>query len=205
MRRRTWLLAVAVALATSALSAAAAQAKAIALVAHGSVQQVYAVGLKPHATVSLLNRRGRAVAAQKADALGGIVFRNVTPGRGYRLRRGQAIRRGHRDARSPGAAEHEDLRPDAPRRRLRLPDHARRDQAGDRRPPARAGAAGPYPTLIEYSGYGYADPAGAAELDQRRSPTSSASLSSTSTCAAPAARAARSTTSSRSRASTATT
>ncbi len=44
---------------------------------HGSVQQVYAIGLTPHAAVSLLNRRGRGVATQKADSLGGIVFRKL--------------------------------------------------------------------------------------------------------------------------------
>ena len=73
-----------------------------------------------------------------------------------------------------GAAEHGRLQPDDPVRRLRLPDDARRHQArllgapADRtspnaaghRPPARPGRPAPYPTLIEYSGYGYANPAG---------------------------------------------
>ena len=87
MRRRTRLLAVAIMLVTSVMSAAAAQAKS-RVVAHGSVQQVYAVGLKPHAKVALLDRGGQVAATQKADGLGGIVFRDVTPGAGYRLRAG---------------------------------------------------------------------------------------------------------------------
>ncbi|MGH2892834.1 MAG: hypothetical protein ACRDPM_06130 [Solirubrobacteraceae bacterium] len=82
------MLAVALALAVGLVSAAAAQAKGGALVAHGSVQQVYATGLTRRASVSLLNRRGHVVARQRADALGGIVFRQVTPGAGYRLRAG---------------------------------------------------------------------------------------------------------------------
>ena len=38
---------------------------------------------------------------------------------------------------------------------------------------------GPYPTLVEYSGYGYANPAGRPELDRRRSPSCSATRWST--------------------------
>ena len=53
-----------------------------------------------------------------------------------------------------------DLQPDPARRRLRLPDDAGRDQARDRRTPPGPGRPGPYPTLVEYSGYGYANPGG---------------------------------------------
>ena len=42
-----------------------------------------------------------------------------------------------------GATQHQDLRPADPEIRIRLPDHAGRDQAGDRRSPARR--AGPLP------------------------------------------------------------
>ena len=55
--------------------------------AHGSVGQVYVTGLAPHARMSLLNRRGRTVARKRADAQGGLLFRNVRPGTGYRVRR----------------------------------------------------------------------------------------------------------------------
>ena len=60
-----------------------------------------------------------------------------------------------------------------PSERLRLPENPRRHQAGHQRAPPggrderlagrrllRRAPAGPTPTLIEYSGYGYADPAG---------------------------------------------
>ena len=65
----------------------AAQARA-AVNAHGSVQQVYAVGLKAHARVALLDRSGHLIATEKADSQGGIVFRQVPPGPAYRLRAG---------------------------------------------------------------------------------------------------------------------
>ena len=61
--------------------------------------------------------------------------------------------------RALGAAEHEALQPEAPQERLRLPDTRDGTKlAINVRLPA---GPGPYPTLIEYAGYGYADPAGA--------------------------------------------
>ena len=84
--------------------------------------------------------RASAVDAKPAGELGGAVFRQVEPGGGYTVRGRPAARR--RDFRvlsgRSAAAERVDLRPGAPRRRLRLPDHPRRHQAGDQRPPARA-------------------------------------------------------------------
>ena len=112
------------------------------------------------------------------------------PGPAWSHRAGRFARRGRvspRRARrrlpgSPGAAaahrprhralatarrrRHEALRPDAARRRLRLPDHPRRDEARDQRPASGPGDEGPYPTLIEYSGYGYANPAGGESSDR---------------------------------------
>src|SRR4051794_35153016 len=71
-----------------ALAFATAASSAQAFSARGSVEQVYATGLDPAAPVTLLNRRGRKVATQKPDSLGGILFRDVKPGTGYRVRSG---------------------------------------------------------------------------------------------------------------------
>ena len=54
--------------------------------AHGSVQQVYATGLTPHAKATLVNAAGKKVTTRKADSLGGLLFRNVRPGDGYKVR-----------------------------------------------------------------------------------------------------------------------
>ena len=43
-------------------------------------------GLGPYARMSLLNPRGRKIATERADSLGGLLFRNVTPGSGYSVR-----------------------------------------------------------------------------------------------------------------------
>ena len=54
--------------------------------ARGSARQVYATGLEPGARVSLLNSSGRQVQERRANGLGGVLYRNVDPGSGYRLR-----------------------------------------------------------------------------------------------------------------------
>ncbi|MEA2158168.1 MAG: uncharacterized protein QOD66_548 [Solirubrobacteraceae bacterium] len=163
----------------SAAGAWAATAPAASFSAHGSVDQVYVTGLGPSARVSLLNGAGRSIATKRADTLGGLLFRNVRPGVGYRARL------------SPGGAESGPLtvlstRPQPSSTdiynqtipssgygylttrdgtKLAIDVHPPQDVAsalpvpgGVHLPPLPVG--GPYPTLIEYSGYGYADPAG---------------------------------------------
>jgi len=137
-------------------------AGAATLRAHGSVQQVYVVGARAGERLTLLGARGRAVATQRAGALGGAVFRDVAPGRGYRVGGGA-------DApRTPTLTVLPD-RSAPPTTRLysqRIPASGygyltTRDGtklALDVHLPA---GPGPYPTLVEYAGYGYADPAGA--------------------------------------------
>ncbi len=197
----------------AAAFAPSASAGGAAITARGSVEQVDVTGATPGASYSLVNskRQGHRH-PQGRTRSGGIVFRHVDPGSGYRVREGgQAARHDLAALQGPqpalGAAQHQHLQPDASRGRLRLPDDPRRDEAGDQR--AASGRQdsrdGPFPTLLEYSGYGYANPGRRRELDPGAASRSSASPWSTSTCAAPAARAAPSTTSSRSRASTATT
>ncbi len=69
-------------------SLAGAARAAAALVAHGSADQVYATGLRVRAQARLLDRHGRTVAIKAGDAQGGVLFRQVAPGRGYRVRAG---------------------------------------------------------------------------------------------------------------------
>jgi hypothetical protein len=54
--------------------------------AHGSAEQVYATGLPKNAKVSLLNSSGHVVRTKSTDPLGGVLFRLVKPGKGYRVR-----------------------------------------------------------------------------------------------------------------------
>jgi predicted acyl esterase len=64
---------------------AGAASAASAPEAHGSVEQVYATGLAPGAQVTLYDSQGNAVGAKSADELGAVLFREVTPGTGYRI------------------------------------------------------------------------------------------------------------------------
>jgi uncharacterized protein len=155
-------MALYVGLATVLAVLGAAGQAAAAIQAHGSVEQVYAVGLRAHGPVLLINRHGRTVARRRADALGGVVFRGVAVGRGYRLRAGGA-RSGPLtvlpDRSAPPSTEIYDQRLAAGGYGyLRTRDGT--SLAIDVRLPGPA-SAGPYPTLVEYAGYGYADPAGA--------------------------------------------
>ncbi|MFZ0044035.1 MAG: CocE/NonD family hydrolase [Solirubrobacteraceae bacterium] len=133
-----------------------------ALSADGSVDQVYATGLRGRQPVSLVNRRGATVARRRADSLGGVVFREVRPGRGYRVRT-RSARSGPLTvisgrAAPPNTRIYNQRLPAGGYGYLRTRDGT--ELAIDVRLPGPADQ-GPYPTLIEYGGYGYADPAGA--------------------------------------------
>jgi uncharacterized protein len=162
------VLVLAASVAGPALLAAPAQASASAAVAfsaHGSVEQVWALGLRPQAHVALINRLGVVVYRRRADALGGVVFRLVTPGRGYRVR-GTAARGGVKTSAAVTVLPDRSAPPSTRIYKQRIPTSGygyltTRDGtklAIDVRLPA---GNGPYPTLVEYAGYGYADPAGA--------------------------------------------
>ncbi|HEV7460146.1 MAG TPA: CocE/NonD family hydrolase, partial [Solirubrobacteraceae bacterium] len=176
-RLRLWVALCGAVLAFVCVPAASAGAQP-SFSAHGSVEQVYVTGLAPNAQTSLLNGAGRTVATQQANSLGGLLFRNVTPGSGYRVRPagggaesdpltvlstqpappstqvyGQTIpSSGYgylttRDGTKLSIYVHP---PQDVANAVSLPGGIRLPQVGN----------GPYPTLIEYSGYGYADPAG---------------------------------------------
>ena len=147
--------------------------------AHGSVKQVYVTHLGPGAQASLLNSAGGTVATKRADGQGGLLFRNVTPGTGYRVRL------------SAGGAKSGPLtvlstRPAPPSTQIYnqtiptdgygylktrdgtelaykvwQPNNPPGEGLPDiNLPPGLPKYSPPYPTLIEYSGYGYADPSG---------------------------------------------
>jgi hypothetical protein len=147
--------------------------------AHGSTEQVYATGLKPHVRVTLLNARGHVVAHLSADAQGGVVFTAVKPGAGYRVRLGSTG-----DESASLTVHSEAARPWDPGvygqtikssgyqylttrdgTRLAIYVHAPSHPAGVSSLPdgialPSSYSTPPYPTVIEYAGYGYADPAG---------------------------------------------
>jgi predicted acyl esterase len=162
-------------------------ASASAFTAQGSAKQVYVTGLASNAQVSLLNSNGATVYTQNADSLGGLLFRNVTPATGYRVRvtsTGEASGpiTVHSDAAAPwNPSIYNQSIPDNGYTYLTTRDgtqlavtvHPPTSPAGEPGLPSSfhfptfpqpgvptPSYTPPYPTLIEYSGYGYANPAG---------------------------------------------
>ena len=169
----------------AAPGAQAARVAAVGFSAHGSVGQVYALGLAPRARVGLISPRGRVLQVKRVDSLGGVLFRLVAPGRGYRLR---ILPRGrvsgavtvHNGAAAPwDPSVYSQTINDRGYQYLTTRDGTKlaltvwppTKLAGVNEGGVQVGSplalpgglpayAPPYPTLIEYSGYGYADPSG---------------------------------------------
>src|ERR1041385_5303041 len=86
---------------TTATSASAAPA----FRAVGSAKQVYVTGLAPSTSVSLVNSAGTTIKTQSANSLGGLLFRDVPPATGYRVRRNSdGVRSGALTVHSEAAA-----------------------------------------------------------------------------------------------------
>jgi uncharacterized protein len=160
------------------LVTSASAAAAPTFSARGSVEQVYVTGLAPSARMSLLNSAGKTVASRQANSLGGLLFRNVPPGSGYRVRPaagGEAsgpLTVISAQPAPPSTSVYNQTLPSDGYGYLRTRDgtqlainvHPPQDVADALPLPDGVALpqlpAGPTPTLVEYSGYGYADPAG---------------------------------------------
>jgi uncharacterized protein len=163
-----------------------AAASASAFNAQGSAEQVYVTGLAPNAEATLL-KKGAPVATQHADSLGGLLFREVKPGKGYAVSVASTGETSqpvtvHSDAAAPwDPSIYEQSIPDNGYTYLKTRDgtelsidvHPPTSPAGEPGVPSSfhfptlpipgvptPSYTAPYPTIIEYSGYGYANPAG---------------------------------------------
>src|SRR3954454_582527 len=141
--------------------------------AHGSVEQVYVTGLTPGASVTLYDGQSQGVETRNANDLGGALFRDVTPGDGYRVGADGTMSEPLQVLTSASEPPSTDFYgqsiPESGYGYLTTRDgtklaiyvHPPQDVThalpGVQLPTLPAG---PTPTLIEYSGYGYADPAG---------------------------------------------
>jgi len=157
-------------LATACVGAASAAAS---FDAHGSAEQVYATGLEPGAPATLYDSEGQEVRSKSADELGGVLFREVASGSGYRVASGgqtsEPLTVLTTESAPPSTAIYEQSIPSSgygylttrDGTKLAIDVHPPQDVTkvlpGVELPPLPSG---PTPTLIEYSGYGYANPAG---------------------------------------------
>ena len=168
-----------VCLVIASLGGASAASSSATFKAAGSVEQVYVTELPAGVQVSLLSPQGETLETRKATAEGGALFRNVEPGSGYRVRVGSAESDPltvHNDDSKPWNPEiyNQEIAPGGygylttrdgtklaymvhpPLSPATLPTVLPKDTPFPNGPDYLP----PYPTLIEYSGYGYADPAG---------------------------------------------
>jgi uncharacterized protein len=130
--------------------------------ARGSAEQVDVTGARPEVTLALVNGRGRTVQSRRVDRLGALLFRGVHPGHDYRVRQASAhVQSGpltvfsNRPA-PPSTRGYSQRVPTSGYGYLTTRDGTK--LAIDVHLPS--GGHAPYPTLVEYAGYGFADPAG---------------------------------------------
>lgn len=130
--------------------------------ARGSVEQAYVVGAEPGQDLRLLAADGTTVASGSADSMGSLIFRQVPPGDGYVVASGSGA----------GEESSPPLRVTAPAD-VPAPDfyESQRLEPGYGYLETRDGTLlavnvilpgppedGPYPTVVEYSGYDPANP-----------------------------------------------
>ncbi|HEY5096907.1 MAG TPA: CocE/NonD family hydrolase [Acidimicrobiales bacterium] len=147
---------------------------------HGSIDQAYLLGGTPGSSAALVDRSGHQVGQGTVDAQGSLIIRDLAPGRGYSFRTVQ----GGREA---STARFRVLSTrDTPPASFYAGQHlavglnyiTMRDgvslAATVRLPPGKTLADGPFPTVIEESGYAIAAPHSLieAELHQNGETTS---------------------------------
>ena len=69
-----------------AIAAALPASASAAVSAHGSANQVYVTGAQPNTSLRLIDGDGERVATKPVGSLGGVLFRRVKAGKGYRVR-----------------------------------------------------------------------------------------------------------------------
>jgi uncharacterized protein len=136
------------------------QGASAAMTAKGSVEQVYVTGAQPGSNAKLI-RKGEKVATDEVGELGGALFREVKPGPGYFVVQGKdkvgPLRVLTDRSAPPNTKVYDQELQQGGYGYIEMRDGtklaANVSLPLTQEPP-------PYPTLIEYSGYGTADPDG---------------------------------------------
>lgn len=137
----------------------AGAAGAAGMTASGSIGQAYVLGAGEGQSLTLINARGRTVGKGKADRFGSFIFQNVVAGSGYKVR-------GASTTRSFKVLSTKSNPPPAFFRKIKLKQGLNYVKVRDgveiamtvRLPAGKKLSDGPFPTLIEYSGYQTAAP-----------------------------------------------
>jgi predicted acyl esterase len=131
---------------------------------HGSIDEAYVLGAKPGAELAVVNAAGDKVGSGVVDRLGGLIVTNLTPGPGYRF---ETTSGSATEQTAPFSVLSTSSTP-SPQFYAGQHLHAglnyveMRDgitiAATVRLPPGKTLSQGPFPTVIEYSGYAVAAP-----------------------------------------------
>ncbi len=131
---------------------------------HGSIEGAYVLGATPGSRLTVVNGAGTKVGAGVVDRLGSLIVRNLTPGSGYRFEEGTGASVRTTAAFSvlstsstPSASFYSSQHLHAGLNYVRMRDGILL-AATVRLPPGKTLADGPFPTVIEYSGYAVAAP-----------------------------------------------
>ncbi len=153
---------------------------------HGSIGQAYATGATPGEHLTLLDSSGSSVGSGTVDTLGGIIIRNIAAGRGYQFQEtGGKHRKTARFAvlsasSTPSPSLYSAQHLHAGLNYVRMRDGIS-IAATVRLPPGKTLADGPFPTVIEYSGYAVAAPHSLLDALEGKAPSSDALLPDSAT------------------------
>jgi hypothetical protein len=155
---------------------------------HGSIDEAYILGAPSGARLSVVNGAGRRVGSGVVDSLGSLIVRNLTPGSGYRFEEGsggQTVSTASFSVLSttdstPPPSVYSSQHLHAGLNYVRMRDGIL-IAATVRLPPGKTLADGPFPTVIEYSGYGTAAPHSLINAEEGKAPSDDPLLPDSST------------------------
>jgi len=155
---------------------------------HGSIDEAYVLGAPPRTRLTLLNGAGERVGSGVVDTLGSLIVRNLTPGPGFRFEEGRGATTRATDPFSvlsttsptPPPSFYSSQHLHAGLNYVRMRDGVL-IAATVRLPPGKSLSDGPFPTVIEYSGYGTAAPHSLINAEEGSAPKNDPLLPDTST------------------------
>ncbi len=154
---------------------------------HGSIEEAYVLGATPGSRLTVVKGAGIKVGAGVVDRLGSLIVRNLTPGSGYRFEEGTGASVRTTAAFSvlstsstPSTSFYSSQHLHAGLNYVRMRDGILL-AATVRLPPGKTLADGPFPTVIEYSGYAVAAPHSLINALEGSDPSNDPLLPDTST------------------------
>jgi predicted acyl esterase len=155
---------------------------------HGSIDEAYIVAAPPGARLTVVNGAGTRFGSGVVDSLGSLIVRNLPPGSGYRFQEGSGGQTASTAPFSvlspthstPPASFYSSQHLHAGLNYVRMRDGIL-IAATVRLPPGKTLADGPFPTVIEYSGYGTAAPHSLIDAEEGKAPSDDPLLPDSST------------------------